>query len=83
MSVKFQMTLPDELAVRLKQAATQQSVPLAQFIRETMEEKLRQARSPKGEDDDPFTAIRDLVDSEERDLSSRIDEVLYGGFPDA
>ncbi len=80
MSMKFQMTLPDELAFRLKQAASERDIPLAQFIRETMEEQLRRSRS-RTTNDDPFAGIRDLVESDERDLSSRVDEVLYGGSP--
>jgi len=78
MSVKFQMTLPDELAFRLKEAAARMRIPLAQFIRETMQEKLRQPKAsepPK----DPFGAIRGIVDTPETDLASRVDEILYGG----
>jgi len=40
MSVKFQITLPEGLAVRLKAEAKRRKTPLAQFIRETMEDKL-------------------------------------------
>ena len=75
MSVKFQITLPDTLAARLKRAAAQQKVPLAQFIRETMEERLRRASAPRNRD--PFASITGLVDSDETDLSSRVDEILY------
>lgn len=39
MSVKFQITLPDGLAVELKRAAARENKPLAQLIRETMEER--------------------------------------------
>jgi len=74
------MTLPDELAAQLKQAAELQQLPLAQFIRETMTEKLRQSRRQGGADD-PFATIRGLVESPETDLSGRIDEVLYSGDP--
>jgi len=44
MSVKFQITLPDDLAVDLKQTAANLKIPLAQFIRETMEQRLHEAR---------------------------------------
>ena len=80
MSVKFQMTLPEDLAHQLRQAAARERVPLAQYIRDTMAEKLRRGR-PSESKDDPFAGIRDLVDSPESDLSSRVDEVLYGGDP--
>lgn len=50
MSVKFQMTIPDGLAARLKREAAR----------------------------NPFASITNLVDSEETDLSTRVDEILYG-----
>jgi hypothetical protein len=75
MSVKFQITLPDDLALALKQAASREKLPLAQFIRETMEGRLRQARSTTG--GDPFASITDLVDAPDTDLSERVDEILY------
>jgi metal-responsive CopG/Arc/MetJ family transcriptional regulator len=76
MSVKFQITLPDDLAVALKRAAVREKVPLAQLIRETMKARLRERKSTaKG---DPFASIDGIVDSEETDLSSRVDEILYG-----
>ena len=52
MSVKFQITLPGDLAVELKQAASREKLPLAQFIRETMVIRLRQPRAASG--GDPF-----------------------------
>jgi len=77
MSVKFQLTMPEDLAVRLKEAASRRRTPLAEFIRETMEERLREMNSGR-ESRDPFAAIRGLVDSAETDLASRVDEILYG-----
>ena len=74
------MTLPDELAFQLKEAAARLRIPLAQFIRETMEEKLRQAK-PDEPPRDPFASIRGIVDSPETDLSTRVDEILYGREP--
>lgn len=75
MSIKFQITLPDDLALDLKRAAARNKMPLAQFIRETMEARLRQPNSTPG--GDPFAAITDLVDAPDTDLSERIDEILY------
>jgi hypothetical protein len=75
MSLKFQITLPDTLAARLKREAARQKRPLAEFIRETMEERLRR---PKGESwRNPFESVTDLIDSNETDLSTRVDEILY------
>ncbi len=76
-SVKFQLTMPEDLAVRLKEAAVRRRIPLAAFIRETMEERLR-AMDGSENSQDPFASIRGLVDSPETDLASRVDEILYG-----
>jgi hypothetical protein len=74
MSLKFQITLPDRLAVELRRAAAQRRIPLAQFIRETMEDRLRQRRGGGG---DPFDSVTGLVESEETGLSGRVDDILY------
>jgi hypothetical protein len=75
MSVKFQITLPDDLAQELKQAAYREKLPLAQLIRETMVIRLRQRRPATG--GDPFAAITNLVEAPDTDLSERVDEILY------
>lgn len=76
MSVKYQITLPEDLATEMKSVAARLHMPLAQFIRETVEERLHQAKS--GTAPDPFNSITGLVDTSEPDLASRVDEVLYG-----
>lgn len=75
MSVKFQITLPDDLAMELKAAAARQKMPLARFTRETMEARLRESRSKRGAH--PFAAICGIVDAPETDLAARVDEILY------
>jgi hypothetical protein len=75
MSVKFQITLPDDLALEMKQAATREKLPLAQLIRQTMVIHLRQTRSANG--GDPFASITNLVEAPDTDLSERVDEILY------
>ena len=75
-SVKFQITLPDDLAAELRSVAARMRIPLAQLIRDTMRRELRQSKWEA--DDDPFASITGIVDSDETDLSSRIDEILYG-----
>lgn len=75
MSRKFQITLPVPLAQELKTTAARLRIPLAQFIRETMEDRLRALKRHSG--DDPFDAVTGLVNSEERTLAARVDEVLY------
>ena len=74
-SIRFQITLPDDLALDLKRAAARQKMPLAQFIRETMEARLKEANSPAA--GDPFACIADLVDAPDTDLSEGIDDILY------
>ena len=74
MSHKFQITLPEDLAVELKQEAARQGVPLAEFIRQTMRERLRVASVSQR---DPLASITGIVDGAETDLSSRVDEILY------
>jgi hypothetical protein len=74
-SVKVQITLPDDLASALKREASRHKVPVAQLIRETIESRLRQSQpSRRG---DPFTSITNLVDAPDSDLSERVDEILY------
>ena len=77
-SVKYQITLPDGLALQLKRAAQKRKVPLARLIRETMEQQLRATKSkPGGRSRHPLAAIIGLMDGEDRDLASRVDQILY------
>jgi hypothetical protein len=62
MSVKFQITLPDPLFHDLKRAAARQQKPLAQWIRETMEARLKEKPATA----DPFTQITGLVTTDDR-----------------
>lgn len=75
MSMKFQITLPDDLALALKETASRERVPLAQFIRETMVIRLRERKSAPGSD--PFASITGLVDAPDTDLAANVDEILY------
>ena len=77
MSVKYQITLPDPLAEEMRTAATRLKIPLAQFIRETIEDKLRELKS-RQRGDQPLAWMRKLrVDIPDTDLASRVDEILY------
>jgi len=73
-SVKFQITLLDDLALALKRAAAKQKVPLAEYIRVAMTERLRRRRATVG---DPFASITDLGDAADADLAARVDQILY------
>ena len=74
MSVKFQITLPELLMTELKRSADTAGVSVAELIRQTMQDRLR--RDSKGKSD-PFDSITGLADSDDTDLASRVDEVLY------
>lgn len=77
MSVRFQITLPERLAKEMRATATRLKVPMAQFIRETMEDKLRDLKSRKRKER-PLAWMEKLrVDIPDTDLSSRIDEIIY------
>lgn len=73
--MKFQITLPEDLAAELKGAAGKLGVPLAQFIRETMQARLRESKAQRSPD--PFAWMDGLAQTAETDLASRIDDVLY------
>jgi metal-responsive CopG/Arc/MetJ family transcriptional regulator len=75
MSVKFQVTMPEPLMAELKHTAEKMGLSAAELIRQTMIDKLRTRR--EGSKSDPFGSITGLVDSEQSDLASQVDEILY------
>jgi hypothetical protein len=75
MSLKYQITLPEDLAAEMKVAASRLGVPLAEFMRQTMQERLRRQKPSKSAD--PFAWMDGLADTDETDLASRVDEILY------
>ena len=75
MPTKFQVTLPDDLADELKQAAEARGVPLAEWIRVTMKLELRRAAAPLKRGAHWLDTIR--VD-DARDTAARADSILYG-----
>ncbi len=80
MSVKFQMVLPEDLAARMKAVAAAKKIPLAQYVRETMEERIKNESRPDGMH--LFEWLRGRgTDIKEADLAARVDEYLYGGDP--
>lgn len=80
MSTKLQITLPEPLLTEIKAAAAGEGVPLAEFIRESVRERLRKRQSSRPKKSF-WESINGIVDSEETDLSMRVDEILYGGDP--
>jgi hypothetical protein len=76
-SIKYQITLPDPLADEMRTTAAKLKIPLAQFIRETVEDKLRELRAQDG-NQRPLEWMEKLrVDIPDTDLASRVDEILY------
>jgi hypothetical protein len=75
MSVKFQVTLSEPLMEELKRAAEEMGISAAELIRQTMSDQLR--NSNQGPKIDPFDSITGLVESDEADLASQVDQVLY------
>ena len=75
MSIKFQITLPEDLAAEMKAAAAKLGIPLAELIRQTAQEKLELVKTAKPKD--PFAWMDGLAEIEETDGVSRIDQILY------
>lgn len=75
MSVKYQIVLPDALAVELKRVAEKLKVHRSQLIRDAIEARLKTYHHSRVQD--PFSNITGLVESGESDVSSRMDEILY------
>ena len=59
----------------LKHAAEKMGLSAAELIRQTMTDRLRTRK--EGRKSDPFDSITGLVDSEESDLASQVDQILY------
>ena len=75
-SVKFQITLPEPLMAKMKRESEKAGVSVAELIRQTMDNRLRDKR--RGSTwRDPFEMIDGLVASDETDWAARIDEILY------
>jgi hypothetical protein len=76
-SIKYQITLPDPLADEMRTTAAKLKIPLAQFIRETVEDKLRELRAQDA-NQRPLEWMEKLrVDIPDTGLASRVDEILY------
>jgi len=76
-SVKYQITLPEPLAEEMRSTAERLKIPLAQFIRETMEDKLRELKSRKRKTG-PLDWMKGMAKGiKDTDLASRVDEILY------
>ena len=77
MSLKFQLVLPDDLAHQITAEAKRQNVSASELLREAAREKL--AHRMRRKKRSFFEEIDGMCDSDETDLSARVDEILYGG----
>ena len=77
MTTKFQMVLPCDLASELRALADGQGIPLAQLIRETMMQRLRQSKESKGSTG-LLSRLKGMGSAvAETDLSVNVDKYLY------
>ena len=76
LATKFQVTLPIDFAGQLKSAAERQGIPLAEWIRVTMQAELQRFLQQEAEPSKHW--LLDMNVDDEPDVSSRIDEILYG-----
>ncbi|MDX2179250.1 MAG: hypothetical protein SFV18_06635 [Bryobacteraceae bacterium] len=73
---KLQVVLPDRLAREVRAVSRRRRIPMGQLIREGLEERLERERN--GSPSEFWASIRGLASSDETDLSSRVDEIVYG-----
>jgi len=77
MSTKYQITLPLDLASEMKSEAARLEIPLAQFIRETMKERLARLQQGRRGGTPLSWLDKQAIETGETDLASRVDEILY------
>jgi hypothetical protein len=79
--VKFQVTLPDDFAEEARTVSARLKIPLAQFIRDSMQQRLNELRGANRGRQRFLERFSGVIDTGETDLASRVDEILYGGDP--
>ena len=80
-ATKFQITLPDVFAEEARIVAARLQIPLAQFIRDSMQQRLNELRDQKAARPRFLDRFSGAMNTGETDLASRVDEILYGGDP--
>lgn len=76
--MKFQVTLPDDFAEEARTVSARLQIPLAQFIRDSMQQRLNELRMGKTGKQRFLDRFSGVIDTGETDLASRVDELLYG-----
>jgi hypothetical protein len=79
--MKFQVTFPDAFAEEARIVSARLKIPLAQFIRDSMEQRLRELRNQGGGGRRFLERFSGAINTGESDLASRVDEILYGSDP--
>ena len=80
--MKFQVTFPDAFAEEARIVSARLKIPLAQFIRDSMEQRLKELRNKGDGGRRLLERLRGAINTGETDLASRVDEILYGADPD-
>ncbi|HTP85486.1 MAG TPA: hypothetical protein VMJ34_00995 [Bryobacteraceae bacterium] len=82
MATKFQVTFPEAFVVEARTVAARLRIPLAQFIRESMQLRMNELRNEdEGARPRFFDRFDGVIDTAETDLSTRVDDILYGDEP--
>ncbi|MCX6591097.1 MAG: hypothetical protein NTZ56_06200 [Acidobacteria bacterium] len=76
MSVKLPVVIPENLALRTRATVAREPVPMGPPFR-GLERRANQDRQQANQAF--LDAITGISDSPETDLSTRVDEILYGG----
>ena len=79
--MKFQVTFPDAFAEEARIVSARLKIPLAQFIRDSMEQRLRDLRDQSIGHRRLLERFQGVIDTGETDLASRVDDILYGADP--
>jgi len=79
--MKFQVTFPDAFAEEARIVSARLKIPLAQFIRDSMEQRLRDLRDQSIGRRRLLERFQGVIDTGETDLASRVDDILYGADP--
>ncbi len=75
MSTKFQITFPDPLMARVKVESKRRKISMAEYVREALEERLQREKRSSPRPAHPFAGLIGLVDTDETDFASRVDEI--------
>ena len=79
--MKFQVTFADDFAEEARMVSARLKIPLAQFIRDSMQRRMNELREENHGRQRLLERFSAAIETGETDLASRVDEILYGGDP--